>query len=122
MAKKKEMTIDDLALIIRSGLKEAKKDNNDLAALVMDEFGRVREEIKNTREETRGGFFEIGEHITELKGDVAGLKKDMIWVKDILEAHTKMLKDLDEEKVFVVHRTDRIENDVEILKKHLKIA
>lgn len=104
MTKKKEMTIDDLA------------------ALVMDEFGRVREEIKNTREETRGGFFEVGENITELKSDVAGLKKDMVWVKDILEAHTKMLKDLDEEKVFVVHRTDRIENDVEILKKRLKVA
>ena len=104
MAKKKEMTIDDLA------------------TMVMDEFGRVREEIQNIRKETRDGFFVVGNRFDNLENDVTGLKKDMIWVKDILEAHTKMLKDLDEEKVFVVHRTDRIESDVEILKKRLKVA
>jgi len=90
MTKKKEMTIDDLAV------------------MVMNEFNVVREELHN----------EIG----SVRGDIKLLQSDMTWVKDILEAHTKMLKDLGEEKVFIVHRTDRIENDVEIIKKRLKVV
>lgn len=69
---------------------------DDLATIVMDEFGRVREEIQGTRKETRDGFFAVNERLENLENNASEFKKDMTWVKDILEAHTKMLKDLDE--------------------------
>lgn len=108
MPKKKEITIDDLA------------------TMVMDEFNAVRKELRgevgSVRKDINTGFFAVNERLGNLVTDTSGLKKDMVWVKDILESHTKILKDLDEERIFIVHRTDRIENDVELLKKRLKTA
>ena len=112
MAKKKEMTIDDLATLVMGEFTAVRKEFRD----------ELQSEVGSLRKDVKAGFFAIDERFNNLENDVSGLKKDIVWVKVILEAHTKMLKDLGEEKVFVVHRTDRIENDVEVLKKRLKIA
>lgn len=115
MAKKKEMTIDDLMRVLDQGFGNIQKQIDDLNLMTGRGFNDVQSQINSLA-------FEQKEFRSESSEKFSKLEKDMTWVKDILEAHTKMLKDLDEEKVFVVHRTDRIENDVEILKKHLKIA
>lgn len=39
---------------------------------------------------------------------------------DVLDAHTKMLKDLKQEQTFALARDERIEDDVLMLKKKLK--
>ena len=95
--KKEEITLNEILESVQNGFTD-----------LQEQINKIYFEQKEFRSESSEKFFK--------------LEKDMTWVKDILEAHTKILKDLDEEKVFVVHRTDRIESDVELVKKRLKIA
>jgi hypothetical protein len=117
-----EMTIDDLAQLMGVGFENVQKQFGDVQKQIEDLTLITGKSFNETQKQINNLYFEQKEFRSESSEKFSKLEKDMIWVKDILEAHTKMLKDLDEEKVFVVHRTDRIENDVEILKKRLKVA
>ena len=50
------------------------------------------------------------------------LRKDARWTRDVLDKHAGWNLTLDQERIFIVHRTDRIESDVELIKKRLKTA
>jgi archaellum component FlaC len=88
---------------------------DDLAVMIANEFGQVRKEMAN-------GFRELKEEIADIKTRITKVEKDIIWIKAVLESHTTILRDLSEEKTFIVHRMDRIEKEVELIKKNLKIA
>ena len=60
-------------------------------------------------------FASQNEKITELS-------KSIGWVKDVLDDHTLMLRNLDDERLAGIHRTDRIEKDIVSMKKQLKLA
>ena len=98
MAKdKKETTIDDLAVMVAKG------------------FADLEQRI-NVR------FDKLENKFETLAKRVVTIEKDITWIKEILESHTTILRDLSEEKTFIVHRIDRIEKEVELIKKNLKIA
>ncbi|MCX6809527.1 MAG: hypothetical protein NTZ65_02135 [Candidatus Berkelbacteria bacterium] len=117
-----EMTIDDLAQSMSEGFrnvqkqfKNVQKQIDNLALITGEGFNDTQKQINNL-------YFEQKEFRAEASGKFFKLEKDMVWVKEILEGHTGILKDLDEERIFVIHRTDRIEDDVEIIKKRLKVV
>ena len=118
MAKKKEISIDDLATIVMKEFTAVREEMNAGFSEVGEQIIGLKKDNSGLKEDVSG----LKEGVLGLKEDVSGLKKDMVWVKEILESHTKMLKDLDEERIFMVHRTDRIESDVDLVKKRLKIA
>ena len=116
------MTIDELAEIVNKGFSNVQsqvsglnKRIDDLELMTGNGFNDVQNQINDLAFDHREFRKESNERFSKLE-------KDMGWVKEVLEAHTKILKDLDEEKIFMIHRTDRIENDVNLLKKRLKIA
>lgn len=107
MKNKKKTTIDDLAVMVARGFSE------------MDErFERVYKRFDGVDKR----FDRIESRLDRLEKRIERIEADIIWIKEILEKHTKMLKDLSEEKIFIVHRIDRIEKEVELIKKRLKIA
>lgn len=104
MKKKKDFTIDDLALMTAQG------------------FNEVDNKFDEMRKEVREGFRLMSEEIVDLKSDVSILKDDMVWVKNILEKHTGFLQRLDEERIFTLNYVNRLEKEIEFVKKRLKIA
>ena len=68
------------------------------------------------------GFTAVEGRLQTLDSDISGMKKDMVWVKDILEKHTGFLQRLDEERIFTLSYVTRLEKEIEFIKKRLKIA
>lgn len=50
------------------------------------------------------------------------LEKDNVWIKEVLESHTGMLNRLDQERVFTINYINRLESEINKIKKQLKIA
>ena len=123
------MTIDDLTEVLNRGFSNIQKQIDDLNLQINDlnlmtgkGFNDVQNQINGLALGQKGLAFEQKEFRNEANTKFSKLEKDMVWVKDILESHTTILKDLDQERIFIVHRTDRIESDVELIKKRLKTA
>ena len=68
------------------------------------------------------GFTAVEGRLQVLELDMNGIKKDMVWVKDILEKHTGFLQRLYEERIFTLNYVNRLEKEIEFVKKRLKIA
>jgi hypothetical protein len=100
MAKKKEMSINDLAVMINGGFSDMQSQINRL-------------EVKFDGTQNRIG---------DLSKTQGSIKQDMIWIKDILEKHTMILQRLDEERIFTLNYVQRLEKEINIIKKRLKIA
>ena len=100
MAKKKEMTINDLAVMMNGSFSDMQSQINKL-------------EIKF--DGTQG-------LIGDLSKGQGSIKQDTIWIKEILEKHTAILQRLDEERIFTLNYVQRLEKEINIIKKRLKIA
>lgn len=50
------------------------------------------------------------------------LEKDNVWIKGVLESHTGMLNRLDQERMFTINYINRLESEINKIKKQLKIA
>jgi len=66
--------------------------------------------------------FSVAKGFEKVEGDIISLKSDMVWVKDILEKQSGTLLRLDQERVFSLNYIQRLEKEVEKIKKQLKIA
>lgn len=63
---------------------------NELAKLMVEGFDQQEERFNKIDWE----IHQIKEKIDTLDDNVETLKKDMVWVKDVLDAHTGMLQKL----------------------------
>jgi len=50
------------------------------------------------------------------------LEKDNTWIKEVLESHTGMLNRLDQERMFTINHVNRLESDINKIKKQLKLV
>lgn len=113
-SKKKEATIDDLALMIGKGFEGVDKRFN--------EVDKRFEEVNHRFNEVGIAIARNGIDILEIKRDVGEIKKDTAFLKDISEKNATAIKRLDEERIFMVSRTDRLENGLKEVRLYLKLA
>ena len=71
----------------------------------------------------------VAERFNNVENDIGGIKKDIRELKttqelhgEILEKHTGMLLALKQEKSFALARDDRIEDEIKVIKKRLKLV
>jgi chromosome segregation ATPase len=122
---KKIETIETLTTEMRSGFDKTNKLVGDLASSMAKGFEKVEGDILDLKSDVSGlktDVFDLKSGVSSLKSDVGGLKVDMIWVKDILEKQTGTLMRLDQERIFSLNYVQRLEKEVEKIKKQLKIA
>lgn len=97
---KKEITIDELAVMVARG------------------FGDVSKRF----DEVDKRFDRIEFKIDKIEKRVVKIEKDIAWIKEILEKHTTSLRDLEQERIFTLSYVKRLEKEIDKIKTHLKIA
>lgn len=50
------------------------------------------------------------------------LEADNVWTRNVLEQHTTILARLDQERIFTISHVNRLEDEINKIKKQLKIA
>lgn len=79
------------------------------------EFNDILVAVNNGFTTIERRFDKLEDKIDHLETRVCGLENDMRWVKDILEKHTTILKALNQERLFMFNRQNRLETRVEKL-------
>lgn len=101
---KKEITLGDLSDQI-----------NNLSQKTDDRIESLTGQIENLAEAINFGFNTSEKRFQKIENNLTEVRK-------ILEAHTTILKRLDEERIFTLNYVKRLENEIEKIKVHLKIA
>ena len=105
MAKeKKEITIDKIARVMELGFKKSDRRFEDLS-----------EQVSALAETISFGFDSSEKRFQKIENN-------LVEVREILEAHTTILKRLDEERIFTLNYVKRLENEIEKIKVHLNIV
>ncbi len=111
MSKKQKIELNDVLEAVNKGFTSVQKQFDG----IQNQF----DGIQNQFDEIQNQFAAMGERFDRLESRVANLESDMKWVKDILEGHSTILKRLDEERLFMFHRQNRLEDRIEKIEKHL---
>lgn len=106
---KKNLTIDDLAVMMAKGFTRADKR--------MDEgLARADKKVDDLAAMVAKGFSEIDKRFEQVDKRFDRVEKDIVWLKDISEKNATVLKHLDEKMVFSTHRSDLLEIEIEKIK------
>lgn len=120
-----EKTVGGLASEVRQGFSSIDKNFSrvdkaieDLATITAKNFERVDKKIESLHFDVSLTKIDVG----TIKQDVNSAKSNTTWMRDVLEEHTTILKRLDQERIFSLNYIQRLEKEVEKIKKQLKIA
>ena len=122
---KVEAMIEDLAITIANSFEKSQEHMDKRFEQVDARF----EQIDKRFERVEDNIFTIKEDIYGLKEDVSGLEQNvsklqtgMDWTKNVLDLHTGLLQRLDQERAFTMSHVQRLEDEIDRIKKQLKIA
>ena len=130
MAKaKKEITnkqlhsqIGGLAEMIGFGFDKTDERFEKMKKEITAEFKSVRGELADRFAALNAKFDNLESKFDDLGKRVGRIESDVAWIKEILQSHDNILKNSESEKLILVRRLDRAERELELIKKHLKIA
>ncbi|MFH1909581.1 MAG: hypothetical protein ABIJ72_00065 [bacterium] len=112
---KKEITLENLSAQIEL---LAKGTDSKIDALAKN----TNSQIASLAEMINFGFNTSEKRFQGIDSRFDKLEKEITFVKNTLEKHTTILKRLDEERIFTLNYVKRLENEIEKIKVHLKIA
>ncbi len=119
--KGKETTLNEVLEAVNRGFTEVEKRFSKIDKRFTENDFRIdniEKAILGSRVELSNLKFELA----ETKQNIRDIKEDTIFLKDVAEKHSKILKDLDEERLFTLNYVKRLDNEAEKMKAHLKIA
>lgn len=111
MAKNKIETFDQFAEQVAGMF----RDQNDFLS---EKF----EQIDDRFDKIEFRLVRVEDKLDKIDKRLTKVEKDVVWIKEILEKHTTMLRNLDQERIFIINRVTRLEKEIELIKKQLKVA
>jgi len=125
MAKNKIETFDQFADQVAGMF----RDQNDFLSEKFEQIDERFEKVDERFDRMDDRFdkmdirlIRVEDKLDKIDKRLTKVEKDVTWIKEILEKHTTMLKDLDQERVFIINRVTRLEKELELIKKQLKVA
>lgn len=91
------------------------KELSGFRDMVAEEFIGFKKEVKEQFEQIDGRFSGIDEKLEKIE-------KTLNNHTEILDHHTVMLTKLDQERLAGIHRGDRQQSEIDVIKKELKLA
>ncbi|MCX6808162.1 MAG: hypothetical protein NTW50_00650 [Candidatus Berkelbacteria bacterium] len=128
-----EKMIENLAISTAKGFADQSKVIEDLAISTAKGFADQSKVIEDLAISTAKGFADQNERFekrfNKLENINVGFEKrfdrlenDNIWIKNVLENHSTILERLDQERIFTINHVNRLEDEINEIKKQLKIA
>lgn len=112
---KNEIKIEDLAVaiaglsqIVEKGFKQVDK-----------RFEQVDKKIES---EVNGLAMTTAKSFDRVEHRLVNIENNMTWVKNVLERHSGFLARLDQERIFTISHIHRLEDEINKIKKQLKIS
>lgn len=76
---------------------------------------KIEKMIEDLAASVARGFHEQNERFIKLE-------ENIVWIKNILESHSTTLARLDQERIFTINHVERLESEIQTIKKFLKLA
>jgi len=67
---KKQMTIEDLAKMVKKGFDDTQEDINGVRKELKDTKQELKDDVKNLRQETKDGFKRVNARLDIIEGDI----------------------------------------------------
>jgi len=122
MAKKKEVTIDGLAVMIANEFDEVRKEMGRDRKMMTDGFTVVSKEFAIVQKEMKDGFTGTDIHLADIRVRLAKIEKDIDWMLEILKSHASILKNSPQDQAIFKKHLNELKEEVVLIKKHLKIV